>query len=176
MIFFSSARLIARRYGPRDLAAFVAMRNDPEVSRYQSWDGYTEDQGRAFLQALAAMNPGDPGFFQFALELRETGEYVGDCGIDVSAADRRLAEIGFTFRRGMWNRGFGTEAVTALTSYGFETLALHRIHASVDPRNVGSCRVLEKCGYTREAHFRQSLWDKGAWADDLIYARLRSDP
>jgi hypothetical protein len=27
----------------------------------------------------------------------------------------------------------------------------------------------------REAHFVESLWFKGAWADDLIYAVLRRE-
>ena len=45
-MIFASGRLIARRFGPDDLAAFVAMRNDPEVARYQSWERYSEDDGR----------------------------------------------------------------------------------------------------------------------------------
>jgi RimJ/RimL family protein N-acetyltransferase len=174
-MIFETARLIARRFGPRDLEAFVAMRNDPRVFRYQSWDGYTEDQGRALLQDLARANPGDPGWFQFALEDRETGQFAGDCGLDVSAKDNRLGEIGYTFRPDFWGRGLCTEAIIGLTRYAFETFGLHRLHASVDPRNIPSCRVLEKAGYTKEAHFRQSLWDKGEWTDDVIYARLRSD-
>ncbi len=63
----------------------------------------------------------------------------------------------------------------ALTRHAFAVFGLHRIWASVDPRNIPSCRVLEKSGYTKEAHFRQSLWDKGEWTDDVVYARLRSD-
>ncbi len=98
-MIFASERLIARRFGPADLEPFVAMRNDPRVFRYQSWDGYTEEQGCGLLQDLARMNPGDPGWFQFALEDRETGAFVGDCGIDISAKDRRLAEIGYTLSR-----------------------------------------------------------------------------
>ncbi len=172
-MIFSTARLIARRFDPRDLEPFVAMRNDPQVFRYQSWDSYTEDQGRTLLQELSRMNPGDPGWFQLALEDRVSGSFVGDCGIDISEKDRRLAEIGYTIRPLYWGRGLCTEAVTALTDYAFATFGLHRITASVDPRNIPSCRVLEKSGYTKEAHFRQSLWDKGEWADDVVYARLR---
>jgi RimJ/RimL family protein N-acetyltransferase len=174
-MIFASERLIARRFGQADLASFVAMRNDPQVFRYQSWNGYSEDEGRSLLHGLARMKPGDPGWFQFALEDRETGAFVGDCGIDISEKDRRLAEIGYTLRPLYWGRGLGTEAVTALTGHAFANFALHRIWASIDPRNIPSCRVLEKSGYTREAHFRQSLWDKGEWTDDVIYARLRSD-
>lgn len=172
-MIFETARLIARRFGPRDLSPFVAMRSDPEVARYQSWENYSEEDGRQFIAELAAMQPGDPGWFQFALEDRASGGFVGDCGLHIDAADRRLARIGYSLARPFWNRGLATEAVGALASYAFASFGLHRITASVDPRNAGSCRVLEKTGFAKEAHFRQSEWFKGQWVDDVIYAQLR---
>lgn len=174
-MIFSSARLIARRFGPRDLSPFVAMRNDPEVARYQSWVGYSEDEGRRFLEELAQRNPGEPGWFHFALAHKETGEFVGDCGLDILAHEPRLARIGYTIARPHWNTGLATEAVRALVDYAFSTFPLHRITASADPRNCASCRVLEKAGFVKEGIFRQSEWFKGEWADDVLYARLRED-
>jgi aminoglycoside 6'-N-acetyltransferase len=174
-MIFSSARLIGRRFDSRDLEAFVTMRNDPEVARYQSWESYSEAEGRAFLEELAHVNPGEPGWFQIALEDRETGAFIGDCGLRIIEHDQRLAQIGYTIARSFWNRGFATEAIMALTQYAFATFPLHRITASVDPRNIASCRALEKAGYLKEAQFRQSEWFRGEWADDAVYARLRAD-
>lgn len=171
-MIFETARLVARRFGPRDLAAFVAMRDDPEVARYQSWERYTEEEGRSFIAGLATANPGDPGWFQIALEDKATGAFVGDCGLFIDPADGRLARIGYTIARPFWNRGFASEAVAGLVAHAFPAYGLHRITASVDPRNLASCRVLEKAGFTREALFRQSEWFKGAWADDAIYAMV----
>jgi RimJ/RimL family protein N-acetyltransferase len=62
--------------------------------------------------------------------------------------------------------------VRSLIEYAFSNFPIHRIIASVDPRNVASVRVLEKSGFVKEAHFRQSEWFKGAWTDDAIYAVL----
>jgi RimJ/RimL family protein N-acetyltransferase len=172
-MIFASSRLIARRFGLDDLAAFVAMRNDPEVARYQSWERYSEDDGRRFIAELSGLEPGDPGWFQFALEERQTGIFAGDCGLNILADDPRLAQIGYSIARPHWNRGFATEAVRALADFAFAAFGLHRITASVDPRNAASCRVLEKAGFVKEAHFRQSQWFKDEWADDAVYARLR---
>lgn len=174
-MIFETKRLIARRFEPRDLEAFVAMRSDPEVARYQSWDSYGETEARAFLQDIASRQPGQPGWFQFALENCETGEFPGDCGLRIMEHDQRLAQIGYTIVRDSWGKGFATEAVSALAAYAFAAFSLHRITASVDPRNLASCRVLEKAGFVKEAHFRKSEWFKGQWADDVIYARLRAD-
>jgi RimJ/RimL family protein N-acetyltransferase len=172
-MIFATDRLIARRFGMDDLAAFVAMRNDPEVARYQSWESYSAEDGRRFLAELDGLEPGKPGWFQFALEERRTGAFVGDCGLNILAHDPRLAQIGYSIARSHWNRGLATEAVRALADFAFAAFGLHRITASCDPRNAASCRVLEKAGFVKEAHFRQSEWFKGAWADDVVYARLR---
>lgn len=174
-MIFATERLVARRFGPRDLADFVAMRSDPEVARYQNWESCSEEDGRARLAELAGRTPGDPGWFQFALEEKSSGQFVGDCGLRILESDSRLAQIGYTIVRRHWNRGLATETVRALTSYAFNGFPIHRVTASVDPRNAASCRVLEKAGYRKEAHFRQSEWFKGSWADDVVYAALRAE-
>jgi L-amino acid N-acyltransferase YncA len=143
--FFASQRLIARRFTPLDLDAFVAMRAEPEVARFQSWESFTEDDGHAFLEAS---------------------------GLKTSETDNRLAQIGYTIARQYWSQGYAQEAVRGLIDYAFCNFAIHRIIASVDPRNAASVRVLEKSGLVKEAHFRQAEWFKGAWADDAIYAVL----
>jgi RimJ/RimL family protein N-acetyltransferase len=45
----------------------------------------------------------------------------------------------------------------------------------VDPRNERSLALLERVGMRREAHFVESLWFKGAWADDIVYAILQRE-
>ena len=72
-------------------------------------------------------------------------------------------------------RGFATEAVTALLDHLFGRLQKHRVLASVDPRNLPSVALFQRVGMRREAHFRQSVWFKGAWADDLVFALLQSE-
>jgi [ribosomal protein S5]-alanine N-acetyltransferase len=64
----------------------------------------------------------------------------------------------------------------ALLQYGFETLHLHRIIATCQPENVASCRVVEKLGMRREAHFRKCVRrpDNGWW-DEYFYALLEGE-
>jgi RimJ/RimL family protein N-acetyltransferase len=174
-MIFQNARLIARRFEARDLEAFAAYRNDPDVARYQSWTSFSQQEAGEFIASMALKNPGDAGWFQFALQCRDDNSLVGDCGLKIIEDDRRLAEIGFTIARAHWSKGYASEAVRALLNYAFNTFDLHRVTASADPRNAASRRVLEKAGMVREAHFRKSLWFKGEWADDLVYAMLRQD-
>lgn len=173
-MIFRTARLVVRRMRESDVAAIAACRADPDVARYQNWASYDEAAASQLVSDMLVHNPGDAGWLQFVVERQGDSAFVGDCGINIGM-DRRLAQIGYTVAREHWNKGYATEVVNSLVGYGFSGLNLHRIAASVDPRNLASCRVLEKAGFTREAHFRKSEWFKGEWADDAVYAILASD-
>lgn len=57
----------------------------------------------------------------------------------------------------------------------FGPLGKHRVTASVDLRNEPSLRLLRRVGMRQEAHFRENLLFKGEWADDVVFAVLRSE-
>ncbi|MGH8005200.1 MAG: GNAT family N-acetyltransferase [Limisphaerales bacterium] len=171
-----TSRLILRRFVDSDLPAIFAYRNDPEVARYQSWSVTDETGLKDFIQSQKSLQPGTPGeWFQFAIELKETKELIGDCALKVNKEDTCLGEIGFTLSRKYQGRGFAAEAVSALLDYAFTKLELHRIIAITDCENAGSVRLLERLGMRREGHFIQSVWNKGEWRDEYQYAILRDE-
>ncbi len=93
----------------------------------------------------------------------------------VTADDPRQVEIGFTVAPAHQGRGFATEAVLGILAYLFECVHKHRVFASVDPRNVASMALLKRVGMRQEAHYRESLWFKGGWADDVVFGILESE-
>lgn len=169
-----SERLILRRFGDSDLDPFLSYRNDPEVARYQSWNSYSEQEGLAFIQELKSAEPGSPGeWFQFAIELKRTGELVGDCALKVDAEEHYQAEIGYTFSREHQGKGYATESTSRLLDYAFEDLNLHRVVAIVDCENERSVALLERLGMRREGHFVQSFPAGEGWVDEYHYAVLK---
>lgn len=171
-----TARLRLRRFTAADLPAFVAYRSDPEVARYQSWDGCTPAEARAFLDEQSRLRPGTPGtWFQFAAELKPTGATIGDCALHVHAADPLLGEIGYTLAREYQGHGYASEAVRGVLGYAFETLGLRRVVAVTDCENTASAALLERVGMRREAYFREHVWFKGRWASEYVYALLRHE-
>jgi RimJ/RimL family protein N-acetyltransferase len=72
-------------------------------------------------------------------------------------------------------QGFATEALTCLLDYLFQQKRLHRVVADTDSQNVPSWTLLERLGMRREGHLRQSLWFKGQWADEYLYAILAEE-
>lgn len=154
----ATERLILRPPTPEDLDAFAAIFADPEVMRFIG-DGTPRprDDVAARLHRAAELYR-QTGFCFFAVELRETGEVIGDCGIipiarsgtdwnDYSQRGPEI-ELGYRLARAHWGRGYATEAAREAVRYAFQDLRLDHLIGVTDPGNVASQRVLQKCGMT----------------------------
>ncbi len=171
-----TSRLILRSFQDADLSPFLAYRNDPEVARYQSWDSLSLARAQAFVQEQRGLTPGVPGeWFHFAVTLRDTGQLIGDVGLNVLVQDVRQAQVGVTFDRAFQGQGFATEAVTSVLDYAFINLDLHRVIAVVDVLNTVAVALLERVSLRREGHFIKNTWFKGRWADEYLYALLQAE-
>jgi len=169
-------RLRLSRLAPSDVMAIYEYRSDPEVCRYQSFEPGSIEDAAAFTARLQGYPFDTPGtWFQFAIRQAGSAEVIGDVGVHFPDDSPRQAEIGFTLAPAYQGRGYATEAVSALIEHLLGSCKKHRVFASVDPRNIRSVALLERLGMRQEAHFRESLWFKGEWVDDVIYAILRSE-
>lgn len=169
-------RLILTALDPADAEGMFAYRSDPAVNRYQCWEPESVAEIRDFIHRQQTILPDTPGtWYQLAIRRRDTGGLAGDAGLHFPRERDHEAEIGITLAPACQGRGYATEALRAMLDYLFGTLAKHRVYASVDPANNPSIRLLERIGFRREAHFRESLFFKGRWVDDIIYAILRRE-
>jgi RimJ/RimL family protein N-acetyltransferase len=108
----------------------------------------------------------------FAIEVE--GAYAGEIGFHPQPGEHRLcAEIGYWLGEEYWGIGIATEAVRAMTEYLFAKHNLVRLHAHVFEWNSASIRVLEKCGYIREAVLRRSVIKNERIIDEMLYAFVR---
>jgi ribosomal-protein-alanine N-acetyltransferase len=171
-----TSRLVLRRFSEPDLPRFMAYRNDPAVARYQSWEGIELAEATEFIQCHQSQKAGVPGqWLQIAIALKNTGVLLGDCAFKIQEDDPRQATIGVTLARQNQGQGFAREALACLLDAIFERLKLHRVVADTDVENTASWKLLERLGLRREGHLKQSLWFKGRWADEYLYAMLRED-
>ena len=165
-------RLLVRRLRDEDLDTLVAYRADPAVMRWQSWDSDDAVKDRAMIDALKQVEPfAANGYFQFGVELKATRELIGDLYFKMDEAGTQ-AELGYTFAPKYQGQGLATEAARCLLDHAFTQRGLHRVYATTDPRNDASIKLMKRLGMRQEAHFRENLWFKGAWADDVVFAIL----
>ena len=161
---------------PADAAAFFGYRGDPQVSRFQGWRPASVAEAAAFIerQADASLDMPD-SWFQRAIRLRDGEALIGDLGIHLPVDVEGSVEFGISIAPAHQGRGYACEAVRAVFGLVFGQLGRHRVHASVDPRNLASLAMLRALGMRQEAHHRESLWLHGEWVDDMVFALLASE-
>lgn len=123
---------------------------------------------------FSAADPREPGWFQYAVERRDTPGLIGDLGV-CRSVDGRQAELGFTFAPEFQGRGYATEALARMVEFLLVDEGMRRVSAACDGRNVRSARLLECVGFRREGHLGQSTWTKGEWTDDVLFGLLASE-
>ncbi len=87
----------------------------------------------------------------------------------------RNAEVGYWIGKDYWNKGYATEAATAVVNYAFDELKLQRIYAHCFSRNPSSGKVLLKIGMTHEGTLREHTLKWNEFEDIDLYGILRSD-
>jgi ribosomal-protein-alanine N-acetyltransferase len=60
-------------------------------------------------------------------------------------------EVGYRIGQAQARQGLGSQALTHLMELARERYGLRMLNAWISPQNLGSRRVVEKCGFTRDA-------------------------
>jgi len=93
------------------------------------------------------------GFGLWALEVRETEEFIGFAGLAVPSFDAHFTpavEVGWRLARSAWRNGYATEAARAAVCFGFEEVGLEEIVSFTVPANRRSRAVMERIGMSRD--------------------------
>jgi RimJ/RimL family protein N-acetyltransferase len=172
-VVLTTERLRLRPLDERDIPAHYAVHSDPEVTRYWSSGPWTriEQAEKAIADAIAAQ--ADGSVLYFGIELLATGELIGNAGLHHFFEQNRRCEIGYSLASKHWGQGYATEALRTIIRHGFDALDLNRIEADIDPRNIGSARVLEKLGFRKEGYMPERWFVCGEFADTVNYGLLK---
>lgn len=139
-------RLLLREYVEDDAESFYRLNSDPDVMRFTGDDLLVSvEEARAILRDHPISDYRVHGFGRWACILRDSGAAIGFAGLK-RLPETSEVDLGYRFVPSYWGRGLAAEACRAVMQYGFETLMLAEITALVQPENIASVRVLEKCG------------------------------
>ncbi|HSZ62303.1 MAG TPA: GNAT family N-acetyltransferase [Terriglobales bacterium] len=154
MTILQTPRLRLRELTAFDVDSLARILSDPETMRY-----YPAPYDRAGVERWIELNRERyrvDGVGLWSMELIETAELIGDCGIVAQQVDgERMYEIGYHLRRDLWRGGLATEAAAACRDWGFAHLKAKRLISLIRPENVASRRVAERVG--------MSLWKEAEW-------------
>jgi RimJ/RimL family protein N-acetyltransferase len=144
-------RLILRPMWESDIDALHLIFTDSRVMAAFDHPPFTRDQMARWL-GRNLDHQQKFGYGLFSGILKETGELIGDCGLE-QMEDLGNAELGYDFRSDFWNQGYATEAALAVRDYAFEVLHLAQLISLIRVGNLASKRVAEKVGMTLAAEF-----------------------
>lgn len=145
-------RLLLRRWTLADRDAFRLMVGDADVMRHLH-ALVPMSNAEADESLAVTIRRYDVGFGDWAIELREDGEVIGESGLTPvdAGGDERIGgpgqvEIGWLLRSQHWGHGYAFEAASAVRRYAFESLGMPKLVAFVRPGNERSSRLALKLG------------------------------
>ncbi len=166
-------RLLLRRMTDADAPALLFMRSDERVMQYIGREKMkTHEEAIGFIQKInGSVDTNESILWAIAL-LEEPATMIGTICFWNIQKDHFRAEVGYMLHPDFWGKGIMKEAVLAVIGFGFNEMKLHGIEGHINPENAVSGIVLEKCGFVREAYFKENFYFKGKFSDSAIYCLL----
>jgi len=126
---------------------------------------YTTSDGEAFITRQMKHDPSQ----NFAII--DGNDAIGGIGLMLKEdIHRKNAEVGYWLAEPYWGQGILSSLLPRVVQHGFEHFNINRIFAMISHKNPASCKVVEKCGFILEGRFDKTLFKRGEYHDELIYA------
>lgn len=144
MNIFETDRLIVREFDVDDAPMIFELVNEPGWKKYIGDRGIkTLDDARDYIESLVGSYTKN-GFGLWAVELRDTRELVGMCGL-LNRDTLEDIDIGFALLSKFEGRGYAREAAMATLDFA-RALGIKRLVAITTQDNQRSGDLLEKIG------------------------------
>lgn len=156
-MIIETKNLVLRKLTPADVSdRYVAWLNDEEVNKYLE----TRHMRQTFegcLKFVEICNQ-DAGAHLFGIFLKSNNEHIGNIKIGFINNKYKRGELSLLIgAKQHWGKGFGAEAVTALSKFSIEFLGLEKIEAGCYEDNVASLRIFLKSGFVVEGFKRSHV-------------------
>ena len=138
-------RLLLREYKIEDFDALYEILSDADVMKYypkpfdaervKGWIEWNLDNYKKY------------GFGLWAVILKDSGKLIGDCGITIQNIDgEQLPEIGYHIHKDFWQKGFASEAASAVRDWAFANTKYSYLYSYMKHTNIPSIKTAQKIG------------------------------
>ena len=175
-VILETERLRIREYTMDDFNSLYEILSDSETMKYyprpydengvKRWINWCLDSYSRF------------GFGLWALEIKQTGEFIGDCGISMQNIDgEQLPEIGYHINKKHWRKGYAKEACNAVKDWLFLNTDFDVAYSYMNQENVPSYKTAEANGMARIKAYKseeESLYvyaiSRVKWQEERIFS------
>lgn len=131
---------------------------------------YTTEDAIAYISAM--LDADKDKVYAFAITIDDKA--IGSIGVfRKDNIHFKTAEMGYYIAEEYWGQGIGTSAVQQVCKYIFENTDMIRIFAEPFSYNIGSCRILEKAGFSYEGTLRRNAVKNGVILDMRLYSIIK---
>ena len=174
-MILESERLLLKPIQIENAIDVFEYRSDTDINRFLNFVPQTIQDVESFIGKNPKEFNNPESWFQLVIVEKTTNKVIGDLGVHFFGNENLQVELGYTLNKKYHGKGYASEVMKMIVDYLFDKYNKHRIIASVDPDNKKSIKLLERAGFKKEGHFRESLYFKGVWVDDVIYAILKKE-
>jgi RimJ/RimL family protein N-acetyltransferase len=138
---WETGRTLLRHYAPTDESEFLSLWGDPLVQRFSFIEDLSPTRTEQFLQrTIESMTKGS--VFFLVVEDKEGHEFLGHISLNFKPPPAEHdAAVGIALKERYRGRGFGTELMHWLITYGFREFGLRRISLNVLEDNILAVRM-----------------------------------
>jgi RimJ/RimL family protein N-acetyltransferase len=160
-----TARIRFRPYQAEDAAAVTVMFADGHARRFYPTMVQPDAAARWIAWNLDSYQT--TGFGLWVIEHRDTGEFLGDCGLTLQPVDDgHLVEVGYHLTVAHRGRGYATEAARACIEHALHHLGLPLVCSIVDPDNTPSKAVASRIHRSHRTALSNSRPTLLYWTDN----------
>ena len=158
-----------KQFSEKHIPALCELLNNENISKWllQIPFPYTLQDAEFWINKCKE-NPEEKKDFAFAIETE--GSLIGGIGLHIKS--EHSAEVGYWLGEKHWGKGYMSEALKEITSYGFNELSLVRITAHVFEGNIRSEKLLIKNGYEYEGFLKKSHKKGDIYFNTKLYAKV----
>ena len=158
MNILETKRLTLRQFTSDDATFILELLNEPSfIQNIGNRGARSVSDAIKYIETGPVASYARNGFGLYLVELKESGESIGMCGL-IKREALADVDIGYAFLPKFWSKGYAVESALAVKEQA-RSLELKHLVAITDPSNIGSIRVLEKIGLTFEKMIKLSSDD-----------------
>lgn len=166
-------RLILKEITYEDVKEVFEIRASEDVMRYFGKDALKSIKEAEELINLTAEGFNNKEGIRWGITLKGSDKIIGSGGIWRILKPHLRGEIGYELSPEHWQKGIMSEAISEMIRFGFDKMNLHTIEANLDPANIASIKLLEKTGFEKEGHIKESYYHNGAFTDTAVYSIIK---
>ncbi len=162
-----------RAWATSDIDNLLKYANNPNIAKNMTNafpHPYNQEAGEAFIAMANSKKP--VSIFAICLN----NEAIGGIGVHAQQdIHEKCAELGYWLAEPFWGKGITSKVVLKMIDFAFNNFDIIRLYARPFSSNIGSQKVLEKCGFNLEARLKKSIYKNGVYLDELIYSIVKDE-